>query len=274
MVKTPTRALHERHAALARKRIEGENFGSQQELLSTLQYLAQWRSQFMALTILDRHGTAIHSGPFAGMDYVTEATEGCLTPRLLGSYESELHPAIEEFAAAGLDAIIDIGSAEGYYAVGMARISPGLTVHAHDTDPKARAACAQLAAKNGVADRVIIGGEFKGENFASFAGKKVLVLMDAEGAEDALLDPAQWPALKGMSLIVETHNMYAPGVTNRLIERFSPSHDIEVLEPAPKSMARPDWLKALTHLDQLICAWEWRSGPTPWLVMRPKRASA
>jgi hypothetical protein len=26
----------------------------------------------------------------------------------------------------------------------------------------------------------------------------------------------------------------------------------------------------LSHMDRLLAIWEWRSGPTPWLVMRPK----
>jgi hypothetical protein len=34
----------------------------------------------------------------------------------------------------------------------------------------------------------------------------------------------------------------------------------------------PWWLKDLSHLDQLLAVWEWRAGPTPWLVMTPKAA--
>ncbi len=272
MVKSKTQQLLEWYAARVRRRVEGEDFVSRGAMTKILRYMAQWRSQLIALSIVNEDGTKIQSGPFAGMDYVAESVEGCLAPRLLGSYESELHPAIEAFAAAGLDAIVDIGCAEGYYAVGMARISPSATVYAHDIDPNARAACVDLAARNGVADRVVVGGEFKGEDFAAFDGRKVLIMMDAEGAEDALLVPAQWPALTRMSLIVETHNMHAPGVTDRLIERFAPSHDIELIDHTPKIMARPDWLKRLNHLDQLIAIWEWRAGPTPWLVMRPKAA--
>ena len=29
-------------------------------------------------------------------------------------------------------------------------------------------------------------------------------------------------------------------------------------------------LKASNHLDQLLAVWEWRLGPTPWLIMRPR----
>ena len=33
----------------------------------------------------------------------------------------------------------------------------------------------------------------------------------------------------------------------------------------------PPWFTRLGHLDQLLATWEWRSGPTPWLVMRSRQ---
>lgn len=265
-------ALVKHYAQLSRERSGKAEIESVGGLDALLQALARWRSRILANAVVARNGTTVQSGPFAGMNYVAQASEGCLLPRLLGSYESELHATIRTFAALGLDAIIDIGCAEGYYAVGLARLAVKVAVHAFDIDPVARKACAELAARNDVAERVHIGGEFKGEDFAGFAEQKVLVVMDAEGAEDDLLRPEQWPALRGMNLLVETHNNYRPGVTQRLIDRFAPSHDIEEIEQCPRIMARPDWLKKLSHLDQLIAIWEWRARPTPWLVMRPKAA--
>ena len=32
--------------------------------------------------------------------------------------------------------------------------------------------------------------------------------------------------------------------------------------------------RALAHLDQLLAVWEWRSGATPWLVMRARGVAA
>ena len=36
----------------------------------------------------------------------------------------------------------------------------------------------------------------------------------------------------------------------------------------------PGWFNQLAHLDQLLAVWEWRSGPTPWLVMKARSVSA
>ena len=102
--------------------------GDLNELLRTR--LGRWRSKLLANTYIAHHGARILGGPFAGMEYVTQAAEGVLVARLLGAYESELHPHLAAFVAQGLDCVIDVGCAEGYYAVGLARMVPGLTVYA------------------------------------------------------------------------------------------------------------------------------------------------
>jgi precorrin-6B methylase 2 len=240
------------------------------DLNELLRALGRWRARMLANTFLARHGAYILSGPFAGMEYLTEATEGALVPRLLGTYESELHPHLAAFAATELDAVIDVGCAEGYYAVGLARAMPAVTVYAHDVDEKARAACVSLAAKNGVADRVVVGGAFQPQDFEGFAGRRVLVMVDTEGAEVDILQPV--PALARMYIIVETHDLYRRGALATMMERFSPTHDIVRVDQQPKVFDMPWWLQELPHLDQLLAVWEWRAGPTPWLVLTPKTA--
>lgn len=240
------------------------------QLNSLLRMLGIWRSQVLANTYIAREGARIRGGPFAGMEYVTAATEGALIPRLLGTYESELHPHLAAFAASGLDCVVDVGCAEGYYAVGLARLMPAVTVHAHDIDEKARIACSQLAARNDVADRVIVGGEFRPQDFETFKERRVLVLVDAEGAELDILQPDLAPALAGMRVIVETHDVFRAGALATMMQRFASTHDIVRVDQQPKVFEMPDWLRALPHLDQLLAVWEWRVAPTPWLVMTPK----
>ncbi|MDB5474785.1 MAG: SAM-dependent methyltransferase [Phenylobacterium sp.] len=242
-----------------------------QALYTVLRLLGRWRATTLARTYIEQQGAKVWCGPFAGMEYLSAATEGALVARLLGTYESELHPYLAHFAEQGLDCVIDVGCAEGYYAVGLARAMPGITVHAHDISEGARAACADLAARNGVSERVIIGGEFKPDGFEAFAGRRVLVLVDVEGAEVDLLQPELSPALAHMNLIVETHDLYRPGTYAALVERFSATHHIKRVDQQPKAFQPPPWFSQLAHLDQLLAVWEWRLRPTPWLVMQPKR---
>lgn len=229
---------------------------------------AVWRSKLWASTLasLDTH---VRSGPFKGMNYVVMSAEGALLPRLQGVYERELHPDLERFSNEGLEAVVDIGCAEGYYAVGLARLMPAVTVYAYDVDETARRRCGLLALENGVSDRVIVGGEFRGEDFERFVGQRTLIFIDAEGFEEDLLDPSRYPALCGLSIIVETHPQARPGVTEKLIDRFKSTHSISRLDPAINGAEVDPRLSSASHLDMVLAVWEWRAGPTPWLVMRP-----
>jgi hypothetical protein len=265
------RSLTHQYADLLQRRVgELPADPSLEEMNELLRLLGRWRSRMLANTYLQREGAVIRGGPFAGMRYVDTATEGALIPRLLGTYESELHPYLKAFAAEGTQDVIDVGCAEGYYAVGLARLMPQAVVHAYDIDEAARLACAELAAINGVADRVQIGGAFPPDGFQAFAGRRVLVMVDAEGAELDILRPDRNPALAGMNIIAETHDLYRKGALQQLADRFAPTHRLILVRQQPKVFELPDWLHAQPHLDQLLAVWEWRQAPTPWLVMRPK----
>jgi hypothetical protein len=238
-------------------------------LLRTLVAASVWRSKSWAWRLAAR-STRVRTGPFKDMDYVVKSAEGALLPRLLGIYERELHPDLLAFAADPIEKIIDVGCAEGYYAVGLARLMPHVTVHAFDLNETARRRCGLLAEANGVRDRVIVSGEFAGADFEAFRGARTLVFCDAEGFEDDLFQPEFHPALKEMDVIVETHPMAKPGVTERLMERFTPTHDIKRIAPAINAAELPAEILDAGHIDMTIACWEWRAGPTPWLVMRSK----
>lgn len=238
----------------------------QAALHRALRFLAQWRSILLANTIVSRHGPEVLGGPFAGMRYVAASAEGALAPRLLGVYEQELVPDLEALIAEAPEAVIDIGCAEGYYAVGLARRLPDATVHAFDIEPAAREACADLARRNGVDGRIIVGGEFQPQDFAAFADRRTLVVVDIEGAEADLLRPDAAPALAHMALVVETHGA---AVTDLLAARFAGTHHVRRIDHAGRAFVPPPWLAGLDHLDLMLALWEWRRHPTPWLVMRP-----
>jgi len=240
------------------------------QMYNLLHLFARWRSEVLAQTYIARHGRTIMAGPFAGMAYASRATEGALMPRLLGSYEAPLAPHLARIGAGGLDAVIDVGCADGYYAVGLARLWPGVSVHAYDIDPAARASCAALAEANGVADRVVVGERFAPTDFERFADRRTLAVVDIEGAEVDLLRPDLSPAMAAISFIVETHPGLKPGALDVVRERFHHTHHIERADLQLAAFDLPDWIRELSHLDQLLAVWEWRSAPTPWLIMTPK----
>jgi hypothetical protein len=252
------------------------NAAEQAQLNNALRLLSKWRSVLIQNTLLQQNGTVVMQGPLKGMDFLPQSAEGCHIAKLLGCYEQPLQPFIENAVQKQYPTILNIGCAEGYYAVGMALRMPNTRVLAHDLNPKAQEICAELAQKNQVADRVAVGGLFTPADFAAYAGQKVLLMCDIEGAECELLDPQVSPDLKGMDIIVESHECLITGVTQLLNDRFKATHDITLVQDDGQRQlaAPPHWFVNLAHLDQLLATWEWRFGLTPWLVMMAKHPAA
>lgn len=241
-------------------------------LNDSFRLLAKWRSVLVANTIIQEQGTVVSEGPFSGLDYVDHSSEGCLAARLLGCYEQPLLPYIEQVMSYSYDAVINIGCADGYYTVGMARNMPVTKFFAYDINPAAQQACVDLAKKNQVEKQLEVGALFSPEDFKAFTLQYCLVMCDIEGAEKELLDPIVAPNLKHMDIIVESHDCIIPGMTELLLERFSDSHDITIIRDNGLRKLEGDypWLEKWGHMDQLTASWEWRAGPTPWLVMKSK----
>ena len=149
------------------------------------------------------------SGPFAGLDYVEGAVGSCYLPKLIGTYEMELTDQVEAIVALQPRRLIDIGAAEGYYAVGFAKRIPGCTVVSFEMNPIGRELHRKLAELNGVAARNDIRGECTPEVLAQClaeSSEPALIQCDVEAYEGVLLDPEAVPALRRATILVEVHD--------------------------------------------------------------------
>jgi len=88
------------------------------------------------------------SGPFKGLRYLDEIVCGPIMPKWLGSFECELHAIIEQIRNTQYSAVINVGCAEGYYAVGLAKLFPQVQVFGFDIDPLSRRQTRKLAKLN------------------------------------------------------------------------------------------------------------------------------
>jgi hypothetical protein len=237
--------------------------------------------RFLALTgpptaeYVRRHGLRVLHGPFTGMDYLPglEAGSGDLVAKLLGTYERELQPVIEEWSSDPPAHLIDVGCAEGYYAVGLARAVPRADMHAFDIDATARSRCAELAALNGVAERVNVAGECDHATLRTYPHEGVALLSDCEGAEKALLDPIAVPALGGWRMLVELHDFIDPSISETISSRFAATHEIEIIEGEDRAGERPAELEFMSSRQRTAVLGERRPGPMRWAHLRPRPRS-
>jgi hypothetical protein len=213
-----------------------------------------WRSRRVAAMtrrFVAWHGLQVTGGPFAGLTY-PDRTPLSLVPKLLGVYERELHGAIEDAIRADPELIVNVGAADGYYAVGLARRCPSATVVAFEADAGQQELCRRVAAANGVS--VQIKGTAEPADLRALAPAGTLVVMDCEGCERALLEPRL-----DATIIAELHDFLDPGVGDAVAARFAATHDVTLVPTAPQPSARHPLS-------------EQRPGPMRWAVMTPRRA--
>ncbi|MCX6848235.1 MAG: hypothetical protein NTY98_04890 [Verrucomicrobia bacterium] len=219
-------------------------------------------------------GSQILCGPFQGMLYVQESVCSSLPPKILGTYEMELHGLMEVIVDRSPSCIIDIGAAEGFYAVGLAKRLPNCRVVAFESDKHGQDLLFQLAALNGVADRIEIKGYCSVEELRSFLDANpndCIVICDAEGAEIPLLDPILLPSLTKMTLLVELHPWVHPEVKAVLYSRFQAVSAVKTIASRPREPADfpREIKKTLSVQTKLDCMNELRPSGMEWLWIEP-----
>jgi hypothetical protein len=224
-------------------------------------------------TIVKRHGLVVLAGPFAGIRYVPQAAGSSLLPKLLGSYEAELHPTLSDIISFNYTQVVDVGCAEGYYAVGLATKIPDTRVFAFDIDTRARQLCKELAKANGVADRVVVAGECTGERLENLIDDRTLVICDCEGCELAILNPGVTPRLALSDVLVELHDFIDGSISKTIVSRFTPTHEITLINTAERDPSNWPALKSFNNWDQRVAVAEFREDKMQWAFMRSRRAA-
>ncbi|MBL0310276.1 MAG: methyltransferase domain-containing protein [Bacteroidetes bacterium] len=177
-------------------------------------------------------------GIFKGMKYpVFESFGSGLLTKLLGSYEDELHPALQKFSKNQYSDIIDIGCAEGYYAVGSALLFPQAKVHAYDIEESAISLCRKMATVNETINRTLLKRKCDRATLLNFQFEgRGLVICDCEGYEKELFDKEVAKSLKSCDVIIELHEGLASGIKGQIEQAFNETHDIEFVKSKLKSV--------------------------------------
>jgi tetratricopeptide (TPR) repeat protein len=220
-------------------------------------------------------GRVVVSGAFAGMRIPDQTSwgDGDVGPKLLGTYEEELHETLLQFRSRSHGALVNVGCAEGYYAIGLARLFDGQCVYAFDTNPNAQQICRAAAELNFVADRVIVGGFCSTEALESLTRRHggLLCVIDCEGYELDLLT-TQFIEQSGSSsdFIVECHDFVKPGLTEELQDRFRKTHEVRLVKAGARDPNRFDFLRKYNDMERWLTVWEKRPCTMNWLICESK----
>ncbi len=175
----------------------------------------------------------VMNGPFKGMIYPRKKAAGSsLFPKLLGSYEAELHATIRQTENVDYSEIIIIGCGEGYYAVGMAIKHPNAKIYAYDTNPKAVSYAKEMFTHNGIpSSRYYLGGFCDEEILLSVPIRdKALIICDCEGFEKNIFSEKSAKMWASHDLLVEVHDLFDIEISSYLTRVFNDSHKISSIK--------------------------------------------
>lgn len=231
--------------------------------------LKEWGLWHLNQRLVDELGNVVLDGPFAGLTLSDLPRAEHVGPYLLGHYEAELHDTWTRLLRREYREFVDIGANFGYYAVGLARRFPNTRVVAFDVDWWARKAVAQMAAANHTSN-VSIETWCDPSWLARHLQDHSLIISDCEGYEGALFCERTVPALATCTLVIELHEAFVPGVTERCCAMFAATHAAEMIDTRPDVAlkVRP---ASFTDDEMRRVSTEAR-GPQQWLVLTPLAA--
>jgi len=218
-------------------------------------------------------------GPFTGLRLDDSSWWGAADrgSMLLGIYEKEVLDWVAA-ACARRSTLVDLGAADGYYAVGC--LAAGLVERAvtFEQSAEGQAAIRVNARSNGVEGRV----EVRGLAAADFAAELVatsgvdfgdaVVIIDIEGAEFDVLSADCLRALAGAMVVVELHEWVdgASTALQRILADAASAFDASYLVTGARDLSPFDMLRDWPDDDRWILCSESRQQLMRWLVLTPR----
>ena len=167
------------------------------------------------------------AGPFKGIRYVEAISAGSsLIPKLLGTYEAEIIPTINSLKKNKYSKIINIGAAEGYYAIGFSLIFPDTNIVAYEINKETKEFLDKMIKFNKKESQITTSENLCYEDFNKISSElRLLIFSDCEGYEHELFNNDIIKKFINSDLILEMHTNNFDKTT--LEKNFEKSHYIE-----------------------------------------------
>lgn len=243
----------------------------------------------------------IQQGPFKGLRYPPneEHWVSCRFEKIIGCYEMEMNPWIEQIAASKkYTSVINAGAADGTFIVGLGMLFPTARLYAFEPSTERSPTVEALARLNGVSDRLTMGKWCDPEALRGIdPGEAPLVFCDVDGYEEVLMDKKVVPWLERADILLEVHEFPGTalpeaersafearhaflrrGIGQLIRDRFSDTHRIEECKvsgvpyedfPILDNLSMPEIL-AMTESDRAcLHPWFFLESRTPNSPGRP-----
>ena len=227
--------------------------------------------------IILEHGHQVAYGTFKGMKLSknTYWSKNDIITHILGVYEKHVLKKIIEFSKKGNYPFIDIGAADGYFAIGMAFSETFKKIYAFEIDEEGRRSLNRNIENNLCKDKVVVDIEANFETLKEIVdkNKSAVILIDIEGSEFDLLDDNLLQLLSNCYIVCELHpTLSANGFEkqNMLINNAKAFFDVSMIQRESYSPNKFSELNEFTDEERLIAFGEGRENNMNWLILEPK----
>lgn len=231
-------------------------------------------------TLLLRHHSKVGHGPFKGMGLNQDMWWGKfdLISKILGTYEEHVVKKICDFTKIVDGPFVDIGAADGYFAVGVAFGGLCDGVVAYEISPSGRKKLTANIKQNNCEDRISVQEE------ASYKSLKILlkkykcavILIDIEGAEYELLNSDMLELLKDCYVICELHPFFVEhGIKKEefLMNDAKVFFNVSAIQREYYSHKDFIELDEFSDDERLLAFSEERPRNMKWLILEPKTSA-
>lgn len=237
------------------------------------------RQDRVSIEVFDMCNGTVRYGPFRGLKLERDTWWGRLDlgSQCLGFYEREILNYIDCIQPGDFSTFIDIGAADGYYAIGMLKSRKIRKAICFEQSEKGREAIRKNWQCNG-SERVLeIFAEANPMTICALPQADLsgsLVLVDIEGAEFDLLVEQSLKALKSCTIIIEIHNWIDdfPARYAAFLRNAAKHFVIEILAPVERFTTSIPELRDFTDDNRLLLISERRPCLMRFLKLIPRAA--
>lgn len=251
---------------------------------STLEQREAWRRETirerqerMSLEVFDILKGEVKYGPFKGLRLDRDTWWGKLDlgSQCLGLYEKEILNLIESTNTGRYSTFIDIGAADGYYAIGMLVSGKIDKTICFELTEKGRAVIAENWKKNHSPGELTILGAANAESFATLKTQDLnnaLVLVDVEGAEFDLLTDDVLNQLSSSTIVIEIHHWMDDFLDKytTFLRNAGRYFELETIARVERETSNLPELRDFTDDNRLLLTSERRPGMMRFLKLTPK----
>lgn len=214
----------------------------------------------------------VQTGPFKGMQLPERGAWSDLDmgAKLVGAYERELHPMIEDIISREPSFILNVGASEGYYAIGIKRRLPKTPCYTYDIDENSLVALTECMRANDLVVTPLKTFDYNNplQGIDSDRRRTGFFVFDCEGFEEEII---KFPRsiVETSVFLIELHDHLRPNLTQSLTSFLEPSHDLKIIAQTSHDFDHYPQLETYDLLQRSIILNEQRAVPMNWLYATP-----